>query len=234
MTAPDVIASLEAHRSEAELATIRKRLAPAEPAIGLRMGDLFAIAKEHAGLPLGEVQQLLDHPAYEPRLAGFCILDFKARRKLDGPQREVLYRCYLDNHHRITTWDMVDRAAPRVIGGFLAGGSLEPLRQLAVSPEPLRRRTAITAPLFFVRSGSDEDLAGSLRIAAMLAQDPEPVVHNAVGIFLKHAMGRVPAGVRALLEEHAASMPRPGLRLAVEKLDPAEREHSLDAHRRPR
>jgi hypothetical protein len=45
------------------------RLAVDEEAFGIRMRDLFDIAKSHADLPLEQVDQLLDHPAYEPRMA---------------------------------------------------------------------------------------------------------------------------------------------------------------------
>jgi 3-methyladenine DNA glycosylase AlkD len=82
---------------------------------------------------------------------------------------------------------MVDRAAPRVVGGHLAGRSKAPLFELAAAAEPLRRRTAITAPLYFVKAGSDEDVAAGFDVAARLADDPEPVVRRAVAIFLKHA-----------------------------------------------
>lgn len=187
------------------------------------MRDLFHTARAHTDLPLHEVDRLLEHPAYEPRLAAMCILDFKARRRLDDTERRELFQLYLDRHDRITTWDMVDRTAPRVVGGYLAGRPIEPLRELAGAPDPLRRRTAITAPLFFVRSGSDEDLAAGFAIAGLLAADPEPVVHNAVGIFLKHAGTRDEDALHRFLEAHAAAMARPGLRLATVKLDPADR-----------
>jgi 3-methyladenine DNA glycosylase AlkD len=115
---------------------------------------------------------------------------------------------------------MVDRAAPRVVGGYLTGRDKAPLHGLAASPEPLRRRTAITAPLFFVRNGSDQDLAEAHAIAATLAGDRDPLVHKAVGIFLKHAGSRDEAGLLRFLDEHASVMPRPAVRLAVEKLEP--------------
>ena len=219
-TAEAVVRDLEWMRSVDELVKVRKRLAPDEPAIGMRMGDLFATAKAHTDLGLGGVERLLDHPAYEPRMAAMCILDFKARRKLDDEQRAELASLYLRRHDRITTWDMVDRSAPRVLGGHLAGRSKAPLDDLAASSVPLRRRSAITAPLFFVRPGSDDDLAAGFALAALLAGDPEPVVHNAVGIFLKHAGTRDEESLRAFLATHAAAMPRPALRLATEKLDP--------------
>ena len=225
LTAAHVVAALEALQSDAELASARKRLAPDEPAIGVRMGQLFEVAKAHTDLPLDEVEELLEHPAYEPRMAAMCILDFQARRSLDDDARRDRYDLYLRRHDRITTWDMVDRTAPRVIGRYLVGRSLAPLRDLAASPDPLRRRTAITAPLWFARYGPDQDNTQSFAIAALLAADPEPVVHQAVGIFLKHAGERDREALHRLLDEHAASMPRPALRLATEKLSAAERAH---------
>jgi len=227
LTAAQVVEALEAVRSEAELPKVRTRLAPDEPAIGMRMRDLFAVAKEHRDLPLDQVDRLLDHPAYEPRMAAMCILDFAVRGRLDDAARRDRYELYLGRHGRITTWDMVDRAAPRVVGGYLAGRSPEPLLRLARSPQTLERRTAVTAPLHFVKDGSDADLDVGFTIAALLAADPEPAVTNAVGIFLKHAGGRDPASLHAVLDAHATEMPRPALRLAIEKLEPAERAHHL-------
>ena len=218
-TAAAVVRDLERLQSADELVKVRKRLAADEPAIGMRMGDLFATAKAHTDLDLCEIDRLLDEPAYEPRMAAMCILDFKARRKLDDEQRAELASLYLRRHDRITTWDMVDRSAPRVLGGHLAGRSKAPLDDLAASSVPLRRRSAITAPLFFVRAGSDDDLAAGFALAARLAGDPEPVVHNAVGIFLKHAGTRDQDALRAFLATHATLMPRPALRLATAKLD---------------
>ena len=221
--ADTVVRQLEQLQSDTELAKIRKRLGPDESAIGIRMRDLFATAKAHTDLDLTEVDRLLDHPSYEPRMAAMCILDFKARRRLDEAGRSALANTYLRRHDRITTWDMVDRAAPHVLGGHLAGHSMAPLYDLAGSLDPLRRRSSVTAPLYFVITDDDAGVTAGFELAARLAGDPEPVVHNAVGIFLKHAGSRDPKALHRFLETHAAAMPRPALRLATEKLDPAER-----------
>ena len=220
--ADTVVRQLEQLQSDSELAKIRKRLGPDEAVIGIRMRDLFATAKAHADLDLTEVDRLLDHPAYETRMAAMCILDFKARRRLDEAGRSELADTYLRRHDRITTWDMVDRAAPRVLGGHLAGHSMAPLFDLSDSSQPLRRRSAVTAPLYFVITNDDEGVTAGFELAARLAHDPEPVVHNAVGIFLKHAGSRDDQALHRFLEIHAAAMPRPALRLATEKLDRAD------------
>lgn len=223
-TAADVVAALQQRHDPGEVARIRKRVDPDEDVIGVRMGHLFEIAKARTDLVLEEVELLLDHSAYEPRMAAFCILDFRARRRLNADQRAELADIYLRRHDCITTWDMVDRAAPRVVGGHLVGRSLDPLHGLAAAPDPLRRRTAITAPLFFVRSGTDAELAEGFSIAAALATDPDPVVHNAVGIYCKHAGTRDRGLLMQFLDRHAGEMPRLALRLATEKLNPATRE----------
>lgn len=222
-TATAIVAELRAASEPLELPKIRKRLAYDEDAFGLRMGDLFSISKTHTTVPLTEVLHLLDHPAYEPRMAGFCILDFKARKKLTEDQRRELYEVYLDRHDRITTWDMVDRAAPHVVGGYLAGRSTAPLHDLATSSDPLRRRTAMTAPLYFVKKGTDAELEEGFALAATLAGDADPIVHKPVGIFLKHAGTRDETRLREFLDEHATVMPRAALRLAVEKLNPDDK-----------
>ena len=212
-----VVRRLEQLQSDSELTKVRKRLAPGEAAIGVRMRDLFATAKAQTDLDLEGVDRLLDHPAYEARMAAMCILDFKARRRLDEAQRSELADVYLRRHDRITTWDMVDRAAPRVLGGHLAGRSMAPLYDLAASPEPLRRRSAITAPLYFVITDDDEGTTAGFELAAHLAGDPEPVVHNAVGIFLKHAGSRDREALLRFLGDHAgnaAAGPPPGDREA--------------------
>lgn len=218
-----IVDELRALASDSEIPKLRRHVAADEPVFGLRMGDLFATAKAHRDESLAVVDALLVHPAYEPRMAALCILDFKAQRRLDEKQRAELYELYLARHNRITNWGMVDRAAPRVVGGYLAGRDLAPLRQLAAADDPLRRRTAITAPLYFVARGSDDDLAGGFELAGRLAADPEPVVTNAVGIFLKHAGTRAGDQLREFLGAHSERMPRPALRLAIEKLPPDER-----------
>jgi 3-methyladenine DNA glycosylase AlkD len=228
--AEELVRELRALANESELEKVRRRLKPGEEVFGLRMRDLFDVARAHRDVPLDVVETLLDHSGYEPRLAAFCILDFKARRKPTEAERAELCEVYLRRHDRITSWDMVDRAAPHVVGGYLAGRSLAPLHELA-GGEPLQRRTAITAPLYFIAKGSDEDVAGAFDLAGRLADDPDPVVHNAVGIFLKHAVSRQPEVVQAFLSRYAAGMARAAVRLAIDKLPVNERSRYLRSRR---
>jgi len=81
--------ALRAVRSESELATIHKRLAPGDDAIGVRMRDLFDTAKAAMDMPLAEVDALFGSALYEARMGAACILDFRAKmpRTLDARPR---------------------------------------------------------------------------------------------------------------------------------------------------
>lgn len=192
-TAAEAVTALHANADPAEEAKIRVRVADDEPVIGVRMGTLFDIAKAATDLPEAEFDELVTHAAYEPRMAAFCILDFRSRRALSDDRRVVLARSYLDHHDAITTWDMVDRAAPRVVGMPMLSGAVDVgiLNELARSTDPLRRRSAITAPLWFVRKGSTADVERGLAVAASLDDDEHPYVRSAVRTYRKHAARRV-------------------------------------------
>lgn len=191
-TADELVAALQNASDPSETERIRTRVATDEPVIGVRMGTLFETAKLATDIPSAELERLFAHPAYEPRLAAFCILDFRARRRRSDKEREDLATIYLDHHDAITTWDMVDRAAPRVIGWPILSDVIEftILEGLARSDDPLRRRSAITAPLWFIKKGTDADVARGLLIADLLAEDPHPRVASAVKIYRKHAARR--------------------------------------------
>lgn len=192
-SADELIAALTAAAVPGEENRIRTRVSPDDEVLGVRMGVLFDTAQRATHLPAAELERLFAHPAYEARLAAFCILDFRARQRLEDAQRAELAHSYLGHHDAITTWDMVDRAAPRVLGWPVLIGvlSFSILERLAVSEDPLRRRSAITAPLWFIKKGADADVARGLTIADRLSADRHPRVASAVKIYRRHASRRL-------------------------------------------
>ena len=200
--------------AERVLAELRDRRL-LDPGDGIVMRELFAVARTARELPLSEVAVLFAEPSYAARMAAVCVLDLQARRRPGDP---ALLDAYLRHHDRIDDWGMVDRAAPWVVGAALAGGPYDLLRELAGSADPVRRRTAMTAPLWFVKHGSDDDVEAGFGIAGLLHDDAEPVVHKAVGIWLAHAGDRQRDRLLAVLDEHEPAMARPAARLARRKL----------------
>lgn len=169
---------------------------------------------------------MLDAPDHLTRVGAVSIMDFQARRRrTTDPRRRELYELYLGRHDQINTWDLVDRAAPHVIGGYLVDRPRDPLYELAGSTDWFRRRTAIVATYYFIRNN---DLDDTFAIAGLLAHDPEPLVQKAIGGWVREAGKRDPARLREFLDRHAATMPRTALRYAVEHLDPSTRNHFME------
>jgi 3-methyladenine DNA glycosylase AlkD len=195
--------------------------------LGISIGRIFPIAKAFTALPLDQVERLLESPYYEARMAAAAILDFKARApRVTTAERKALYELYMRRHDRIDNWDLVDRAAAHVVGGYLADRSRRVLHTLARSKNPWQRRTAIVATWFFIRQNDVDD---TFAIAERLVRDPHVLVQKAVGGWVREAGKRAPSRLTAFLDRHAARMPREMLRQAIENLPPAARKAYLAA-----
>jgi 3-methyladenine DNA glycosylase AlkD len=185
-TADSIRSLLEAEASVEEHDKIRRRMTDERTeVIGVRMGAVFDIAKTNAGMPLAEVDRLLDSDAYEMRMVAAAVLDFKARTR--GADREALYELWMRRLDRIDTWDYIDRAAPRVLGWYLLDKPRDVLFELARSSDRWHRRTAITAAFWIIRAG---DLGDPLALCEILADDPARLVQTNVGVALRE-IGRV-------------------------------------------
>jgi hypothetical protein len=196
---------------------------------GVRMADVFALAKTYQAMEPDELRKLLHHPGHEVRVGAVSIMDFQARaKKTSAERRRALYDLYMNNHEHIDSWSMVDRAAPYVVGGYLWDKPREPLYALARSPRPMERRTAVVATYYFIRQ---HDLEDTFRIAAILAHDPDELVQKAVGGWVREAGKQDLGRLRLYLDEFAATMPRSALRYAVEHLDADERSRYLGMRR---
>lgn len=185
--------------------------------IAVRMRDIFALAKEFIDLPPAEIEKLLENPIHEVRVGAVSVMDFQARRKrTSGERRKELFDLYLRHHDRINNWDLVDRAAPYVIGGFLSDKPRDVLYTLARSANVWERRTAIVSTHYFIRQG---DLDDTFAIAEILVDDDHDLIHKAVGGWLREAGKKDRKRLREFLDHHAATMPRVMLRYAIERLD---------------
>ena len=193
--------------------------------IGVRMGQVFANAKEFIDMTPGEIEKLLDSKIHEVRAGGCSIMDKQARRKKTTPERrKELYDLYLRRHDRINNWDLVDVCAIHVLGGYLADRPRTILYKLAKSKNMWERRTAIVSTAYFIRQ---RDLDDTFKIAEMLLKDKEDLVHKATGWMLRFAGDKDRARLLSFLDKHAATMPRVMLRYAIEKFDKKQRDYYL-------
>ena len=193
--------------------------------LGVRMGQVFALAKEFMDMSLDEVETMLKSPIHEMRVGAVSIMDFQARsKKTTEARRKELFDLYIRRHDRINTWDLVDRSAIYVVGSYLIDKPRKILYKLAQSKKMPERRTAIVATLYFIGKGDVDD---PFRLAEMMINDKEDLIHKANGWALRFAGEKDRPRLVGFLDKHAATMPRDTLRYATEHFDKKLREKYL-------
>jgi 3-methyladenine DNA glycosylase AlkD len=189
------------------------------------MGKVFALAKDFVDMLPAEVEKLLESPIHKIRAGAVSIMDWQARsKKTSQERRKELFNLYIRRHDRINDWDLVDRSAPFVVGGYLTDRPRDILYRLARSKSPWERRTAITATYYFIRQG---DLDDTFKIAEILVHDPHDLVQKAVGGWVREAGKKDLQKLLGFLDGYAATMPRTMLRYAIEHLEKEQREHYM-------
>ena len=226
MKADEFLDRLETLRSS-QVTESHKHLASdtGDVILGVRMGQVFALAKEFIDMPLDEVEQLLESPVHEARVGAVSIMDFQARsKKTTEARRKELFDLYIKRHDRINTWDLVDRSAPYVVGGYLFDKPRKILYKLARSKKMPERRTAMVSTGYFIRQGDVED---TFKIAGMLIDDEHDLIHKATGWMLRAAGDVDRERLVDFLDKFTDSIPRVTLRYATEHFDKKQRDTYL-------
>jgi len=232
MNAKRFVEKLKTHRSPDELKKIQRYFKSGEGEygegdefIGVRMGQVFALAKEFIDMSPEQIEKLLESPIHEVRAGAVSIMDWQARnKKTPEARRKELFDLYMRRHDRINNWDLVDRSAPYVVGGYLFDKPRDILYKLARSKNIWEPRTAIVSTYYFVRKG---EVADTFKIAEMLLNDDQDLIHKATGGWLREAGKKDSQRLLSFLDKHAATMPRTALRYAIERLDKKQRNHYL-------
>jgi 3-methyladenine DNA glycosylase AlkD len=228
------VEKLKAHRSAEELRKYHRYFQfEDEPSgdgdtfIGVRMGQVFALAKDFIDMPLNEIEKLLESPIHEVRAGGCSIMGKQAtHKKTTAARRKELYDLYLRRHDRINNWDLVDLGSYKVVGSYLFDFEKPRaiLYRLARSKDTWERRTAIVSTLYFIGKGEVDD---TFKLAELLLKDDQDLVHKGTGWALRYAGQKDRQKLLDFLNKHAASMPRVALRYAIERLDKKQRDHYL-------
>jgi hypothetical protein len=227
VNADEFVRRLEAHRSPDRQQELERSFKHGEGDIfiGAPMGQVFALAKEFIDMPPGEIEKLLESPNHEVRVGAVSIMDWQARsRKTAAARKKELFDLYVRRHDRINNWDLVDRSAPYVVGGYLYDKPRDILYKLAGSKNVWERRTAIVSTYYFIRQG---DVVDTFKIAELLLTDDHDLIHKAIGGWLREAGKKDGPKLLSFLDQHAATMPRTALRYAIERLDKEQRAYYL-------
>ena len=191
--------------------------------IGIRVPVLRRLAKEYEIATLTEVKELLHSSIHEERLLALLIL-IRIYQKNDAIERKRIYQLYLRNSRFINNWDLVDCSAEHIAGDYLFNKSKRPLYQLAKSKNLWERRISIISTFHFIKR---EHFNDTLKIAELLLNDKEDLIHKAVGWMLREVGKRNLQLEEVFLKKHCLNMPRTMLRYAIEKFPAAIRQNYL-------
>ena len=191
--------------------------------INVTTSQVRSVAAKYRDLPLVELQKLLESKIHEVRSTALHILVLQAKRA-DTSEFKKIVEFYRSNYKYVNNWDLVDLSARAILGTYLLDNSRKELYKLAVSHNIWERRISIIATYAFIR---EDDFDDTLKISEMLLDDPEDLMHKAVGWMLREVGKRSPVVLKKFLSEHAHEMPRTALHYAIEKFPEPERKKYL-------
>jgi 3-methyladenine DNA glycosylase AlkD len=174
---------------------------------------------------LDDIEQLLNDPIHEIRLAAVLTLVYQFE-KANQEQQQKIYNFYLKNSHCMNNWDLVDSSAHYIMGCYLFDKPKDDLYQLAQSASLWQQRIAIIATLYFIKRAQFED---TLNIASLLLNHCHDLIHKAVGWMLREVGKKDQAQLENFLNQHYKTMPRTMLRYAIEKFPQHLRKYYLQA-----
>ncbi|MEX0783230.1 MAG: DNA alkylation repair protein [Dehalococcoidia bacterium] len=238
-TAERFIERMEALRSDDELRKIQRYFKSGEGQygegdvfMGVKMGQVFALAKEFVDMAADDIEKLLESPLHEVRAGALSLMSKQASlKRTPENRRKDLFDLYMSRHDRINNWDLVDVAAPMVVGQYLFDKPRGVLYELARSSNLWERRTAIVSTAYFIKRGELDD---TFKLAELLLHDEEDMIQKPVGGWLRFAGDQDRPRLRAFLDQHADTMPRTALRYALEHFDKEERERYMNMRKATR
>jgi 3-methyladenine DNA glycosylase AlkD len=192
--------------------------------LGIQVPDLRKTARSFNGVPLSVCAGLLASSYHEERLFALILLVDRFQ-KAGADDQAAIYHLYRDHVRYVNNWDLVDLSAPGIVGGYFFGRDTGPLVDLAKSPDLWERRISIVATWTFIRRN---ELDLTFRIAEILFNDPEDLIHKAVGWMLREAGKKDQAALEGFLKSRYQSMPRTMLRYAIERFEENKRRCYLE------
>jgi len=191
--------------------------------LGIRVPVLRKLAREYRDLSLLETKKLLASPIHEERFLALLIMVLKYRTG-NEEEHKTIYQLYLDSTHYINNWDLVDTTAEHIVGDYLRERDRSALQCLAASQSLWERRIAILSTFHYIKRGSFDE---TLTIAEALLDDPEDLIHKAVGWMLREIGKRDMKTEEGFLRRRYMAMPRTMLRYAIEKFPEPLRQQYL-------
>ncbi|MEW5754758.1 MAG: DNA alkylation repair protein [Pseudomonadota bacterium] len=230
MSLEDIQTELKRHSDPAHAAALQRffKTAPGQYGAGdvfrgIRVPAIRAIARKYRHTGLADIEALQHSRFHEDRLLALLLLVARYQTSETAAQQQI-YRMYCNNLRWINNWDLVDASAPYIVGHHLYARGKKPLRKWLRSKNLWERRIAVMAGFYFIRQNRFDV---TFAAASVLLDDPEDLIHKAVGWMLREIGKRDRAALEAFLRSHYDRMPRTMLRYAIEKFPEALRRRYL-------
>ncbi len=194
--------------------------------IGIRVPVLRKTAKIYKHLSISDSAILLKSPFHEERFFALLILK-DIFKKSDENTKKRIFSLYLKNTRYVNNWDLVDSSARDIVGGYLFEKDKTPIYILTQSENVWERRISIMATSYFI---GENEFKHTLKIAAILLDDKEDLIHKAVGWLLREIGNRDIKTEEAFLKKYYKKMPRTMLRYAIERLPDIRRKSYLNGN----
>ena len=192
--------------------------------LGVSVPDTRTVATRFQNLNFVEIKKLFASPIHEERLLAIIILSLKFKKSQHDIEKKKIYEFCIKHRKFINNWDLVDTAAPAIIGTYLLDKSPRPLYSYSRSQHMWERRISIVSTLTFIRN---HNFTPTLELAAVLLNDPHDLIHKAVGWMLRELGKKDQTMLVNFLLSHYEQMPRTMLRYAIERLPEPQRKSFL-------
>ncbi len=230
MTHQDIITHLEsladseiAEHSQRFFKTGEGEYGHGDKFLGIRVPILRKTVKLFQGTTILEIKNLLKSEYHEVRLFSLLLLvnQFSGAGE---DKKEKIYNLYLKHTQYINSWDLVDSSAYYIVGVWLIDKDRSVLYELAHSKQLWERRIAIMSTFWFIKNGQFSD---AIKLSKILINDPEDLIHKAVGWMLREIGNRDLKVEEKYLQKHYKKMPRTMLRYSIEKFSKERRQAYL-------
>jgi 3-methyladenine DNA glycosylase AlkD len=110
------------------------------------------------------------------------------------------------------------------LGNYLIEKDRKILYNLVKSSSLWERRVAVLSCFSFIR---ERDFKDALKIAEILIQDKQDLIHKAVGWMLREIGKREEKVLRKFLDKYSSIMPRTMLRYSIEKFSREDKDNYM-------
>ncbi|WP_375443598.1 DNA alkylation repair protein [uncultured Fibrella sp.] len=191
--------------------------------LGLSMPQQHELARRFAGLPTNETELLVNDPYHECRMTGLLIWTLQAKKGGSLVRQDIADR-YVANRRYVNNWDLVDSSCPTLLGLPMLTGDRSLLYELADEDHLWSQRIAMVTTWQFIRHNQFFD---TFALAEKLLDHRHDLIHKAIGWMLREVGKRDQAALDEFLHDHIRRLPRTALRYAIERHEPAQRQHFM-------